>query len=445
VLLPVAVLLLVAAAPIGLALTIEDHGYDIWGIFVVGPPLLLLCLALSRRVARVTADPGVVTFLAGAAFLKVIVGPILRYSTAQAFYGKIADSAAYDLAGSVLAPDFRRLIIPELGAVSRTRFIEVLTGVVQAIIGDTRMGTYLVFSFFGFLGLLCLYLAFCEAFPGGDRRLFRWLLFLTPTMWYWPSSIGKEAFMLLCIGAATLGAVRVFAGRLSGLVIGGLGLWGTYVVRPHITLMWLCGFALAAIPIGKVANRVGGSRRWVAIVLSVAAFAFVPAAIGQVEKILKLDDLNVDSAESALGEVNRRTTEKGADFVIGSTFTPPGFAVGAVTVLARPFPWESPGVQGLLTSTETTVLYGVMAVAAWRRRHGIWQARSNRLVRLGLGYSIAFVTAFASVGNFGILARQRSLVLPFIMAIVACSTRPAPVRRVLVDEHPVEELAAAPG
>jgi hypothetical protein len=424
VLLPLACLLVVAVVPLGLALTIEDYSYDIWGAFIVGPPVMLICLALARRVARVTGELQVASFLFGAAFLKVIIGPLLRYSTAQQFYGRIADAGGYDDAGALLAPLFRRGIVPELGSVTKTTFIEVLSGVVQAFIGDTRLGNYLVFSLFGFIGLICFYLAFCEAFPEGDRRLYRLVLFLTPTLWYWPSSIGKEAFMLMCLGGATLGAVRLFSGRTSGVVLGGLGLWGTYVVRPHITLMFFCGFALAALPFGRMTARIRGSRRWVSVVLTVVAFAFVPAAIASVEELLKLDDLNVDSAETAFDEVTRRTSQGGSEFTVGSTFSPAGFGVGLVTVLLRPFPWESPGAQGLLSSAEMVVLCGILGIAAFHRARGIWAQRSNRLLRLCVGYTIAFATAFASVGNFGILARQRSLLLPFVMAVVACAKRP---------------------
>lgn len=443
VLLPLACLLLVAAVPVGLALTIEEYDYDIWGAFVVGPLALLACVAACRRVARTSGDPHIATFLLGAAFLKVIVGPLLRYGTAQQFYGRIADAARYDEAGAALAPLFRRGITGDLGQIGGTRFIEILSGLVQAVIGNTRLGTYLVFSLLGFFGLLMLYLAFCEGFPRGDRRLFRLLLFLTPTMWYWPSSIGKEAFMLLCLGAATLGTVRLFSGRLSGIVLGGLGIWGTAVVRPHGTLIFFCGFALAAIPLAHAARQAGapkisGPKRWLTVGLTIAAFAFVPAALNAVEEFLRIDDLNVDSAETAFDEVSRRTSQGGSEFRVGSTFSPAGFAIGLVTVLLRPFAWETPGAQGLLSSAEISILFGILAVAAFHRAPGIWALRTNRLLRFCVGYTIAFATAYASVGNFGILARQRSLLLPFVMMAVACSTRRHPT----TDDRVADDAAA---
>jgi hypothetical protein len=243
-------------------------------------------------------------------------------------------------------------------------------------------------------------------------------------MWYWPSSIGKEAFMLLCLGAATLGAVRIFNGRFSGVVLGGLGLWGTAVVRPHMTLIFFCGVALAVVPLGRMAAAAGRRRQWLSFVVVIGAIAFVPAAINAVEEFLRLDNLNVDSAEAAFDEVSRRTSQGGSEFSVGSTFSPAGFAVGLLTVLLRPFAWESPGAQGLMSSAEMTILFGVLAVAAVRRAGGIWRQRTNRLMRLCVGYTVAFATAFASVGNFGILARQRSLLLPFVMAMATCACRP---------------------
>ena len=174
-----------------------------------------------------------------------------------------------------------------------------------------------------------------------------------------------------------------------------------------------------------MAAAVGPRRRWLSIALVAGAIAFVPAAINTVEEFLRLDDLNVDTAETAFDEVSRRTSQGGSEFSVGSTFSPAGFGVGLVTVLLRPFAWEASGAQGLMSSAEMTILSGVLAVAAFRRARGIWRQRTSRLLRLCAGYTIAFATAFASVGNFGILARQRSLLLPFVMAAVACARRPA--------------------
>ena len=43
----------------------------------------------------------------------------------------------------------------------------------------------------------------------------------------------------------------------------------------------------------------------------------------------------------------------------------------------------------------------------------------DQLPRLALGYVLAFAAACSAVGNFGILARQRSLMFPFLFVFLA--------------------------
>ena len=412
-----AVLALVGTVPLGLAVTVDTYGYDIWGAFIWAPVLLIAAFPLCRWVARVTGEPGVVQLLMGAALLKVVGGGWARYITLQAFYEGGGDSLAYDDAAAVLAPQLRSLDLTGLGKLSGTRFMEVLTGSVQAVIGSTYLGTFLVFSALGFVGLCLFYVAFCESLPNADRSTFRLLLFFTPTMWFWPSSIGKEAFMLLCLGAATFGASRLFRGRPIGLLFGGLGLWGTIVVRPHLALILFVGVVAALIPIPE--GR-GDRRPRAAYVLPFVALLALPVVIEQAEAFLGIDDLNVDSAEDFLSEVNRRTAQGGSEFTIGDVGSPAGYTVGLITVLIRPFPWEAGGI-GLASSLEATFLVGIgVWVFATRWRAALRSLR-ERFVRLALGYVLAFAAAFSSVGNFGILARQRSLMFPFFFILVAAA------------------------
>ncbi len=419
---PAVIVALVVAVPLGLAVTIDRYGYDIWGVFVWGPVLMALCLPLVRWVARRTGEPGVVPFLLCAASLKIVIGSVLRYTTAQAFYGGLADAARYDNAGSELMDLFRQGIFTDLGKISGTRFIEVLSGVIQAVIGETRMGNFLVFSFLGFVGMVLFYVAFCEALPNGDRRLYRLLLFLTPTMWYWPSSIGKEAFMLLCLGAAAFGAARLFGGHLSGAVIGGVGLWGTMVVRPHMTMVFMVGLLFALPSFSRREER--AARPWAVRLAPLLMLLLLPAAIGTMEEFFGLDKLDADTAEDVAVEVTRRTAQGGSEYSTVDPFTPAGLTVGTGTVFFRPFPWEASGLQGLISSVEIAMIATVCSVAIWRRRNALIEGFRQRYARLGLGYTLAFGSAFAAVGNFGILVRQRSLLLPLAFILAACIPLP---------------------
>jgi hypothetical protein len=58
-----------------------------------------------------------------------------------------------------------------------------------------------------------------------------------------------------------------------------------------------------------------------------------------------------------------------------------------------------------------------------RRRRGIWQAlrhpRRRPYVAFVVVFSLLFIYAFSSIANFGILARERTQLLPFFLVLLA--------------------------
>ena len=46
-------------------------------------------------------------------------------------------------------------------------------------------------------------------------------------------------------------------------------------------------------------------------------------------------------------------------------------------------------------------------------------------VVFALAYTAMFVLAFSAIGNFGLLTRQRTQVLPFVLVLLAMPARPA--------------------
>jgi hypothetical protein len=379
-------------------------------------------------VAKRTGEPEIAGFLFAMAGLKIVVGATVRYYMVDAVYGA-GDAFRYDDAAAELVGPFRRGEFGDLGKVTGTRFLEILNGIVQALIGETMVGAFLVFSAMGFVGMCLLYLAFCEAHPTGDRTLYRRLLFLTPTLWFWPSSVGKEAFLMLCIGGMTYGFARLLTGHLLGAVPTGLGLWGAAVVRPHIALMLLVGAAVALPPAPAprgVARDTSRGRPVARLLLPLLVLLSIPAILGAAETFFDIDGLNLDSATEVRDEVTRRTSTGGSEFTAPDTSNPIGLSVAVVTVVARPFPWEGTGFQAL-AAVEGTCLAVIISVAIWRRRRGLLRALGQRWPRMAMAYVLAFAWGFAAVGNFGILARQRSLMLPFLFVVAAAARRPEEV------------------
>jgi hypothetical protein len=93
----------------------------------------------------------------------------------------------------------------------------------------------------------------------------------------------------------------------------------------------------------------------------------------------------------------------------------------------RPFPWEAGGALPAVAALEGVFLIALVV----RRRTQIWQGlatwRSNGMVITALLTWFSFSVILASLPNFGLLARQRTQVLPYLFMLL-CMVRRSPRR-----------------
>src|SRR5207247_10792824 len=123
-----------------------------------------------------------------------------------------------------LARLFRSLQFPPFPQPG-TEFMNWLTGLIFAVTTPTLLGGFVICASLGFVGSWYFYKAFRVGFPNGDHRTFAYLIFLLPTMWYWPSSLGKDGIIVLFMGISTYGLALILRSVfLRGFVIGILGL-----------------------------------------------------------------------------------------------------------------------------------------------------------------------------------------------------------------------------
>jgi len=422
---PLVAVLGMAGILVALGYGMNHTSYRVWGGFWVAPLLLLFSLPVARRAARTDGEAmGRIVLFAAAA--KVFVAPLLRYWLTFGLYGGATDALHYDQAGTILAPLFRHGNYQSLGHISGTRFLEIVTGQVYAFTGPTLLGGFMVFSWFSFLGCYLFYRAFRTTYPDGDGRRYAGLVFFFPTLFYWPSSVGKEAFMLLLLGAAALGAAQLLAGRLRGLVWLGLGVWGCAVLRPHMALLVGAGLVVAA-PIvalrgsasreGRRRGRLGGAVLMLALILSASTL------IGVAESFFHLQSLNTETAQEQFDVVTQRSGEKGSTFTPSSPNNPVGFVLSGVTVLFRPFPGEVRNAQGVLSSLEGLSLLVLCGVAGRRLARVPREIFRRPYVAFVVVYTFAFIYAFSSIANFGILARERCQLLPALFVVLCIPRR----------------------
>lgn len=368
-----------------------------------------------------------------------VVGATARYEILFRFYGGLGDAVRYyheglDLAREVwsgqlspFSPDYW-----VAGAASwwGTAFIIRLSGLVLTAIGPSLRAEFLAFSIFSLLGILCIIRAQAAAQPDAEGRLrFATWMLLWPSLWFWPSSVGKEGFLMLAIGLATMGYVGS-KGRIAWIsMLAGLAM--AFAVRPHVAAV-LAVSALAA----NWMERWGrfGLRQiaetLVALVLAVIAFDGMKAQFGLEEA--DLEGL-VEFVEFRAGQ-----TLAGGSNIGGVPLGPEGAPLAFVNVWMRPFPWEAHNLTSAMAAGELLVFWAV----AWRRRSAVWLAlrrwRHHRLLRFAIPMLVLYTLMIGlTFGNLGIIARQRVLVFPWMLLIATTAPMPSVASKQAGDSVPV--------
>lgn len=398
---------------------------------VAAPILLAVVFPISRYLGRREAafDLGSI----------IVAGTIARVGATLIRDANAADGAVYFSVGRQLSSAFRAM---QFGVdtgreIPGTGFIRYLSGLVQVITLNDRFATFLVFTGFSVAGTIFFYLAFARGLPDGQRQRYAALVFLWPSLVYWPSSLGKEAWMLLCIGAASYGVARVLSGGVArGTLLAVVGVLGTSMVRPHVSMIVMAAAAVAVLIrkpavttklVGgrRVIRTVGGGAKVVAIVLVLIGGGFLAT---QTQKVLKLDDSSTDSIGSGLEATEAQTSQGNSAFRPFTASNPANYPAAAVTVVFRPFPFEARGVESLLSASEGVLLLVLFLTSLPRLVHLPRLMRREAYVAYALALVLVFVYAFSAIGNFGILARQRTQVLPLVFVLV-CLPVAAAARR----------------
>ena len=406
------------------------------------PVLLAASWPAFTRQARRERDPTLVRLLVAALLLKLF-GSLVRYWVAVAFYDSNADAFEYHRVGVDLAMRFRAGNFDTgLPSLSGTEFISFFTGITYTITGPSIFAGFLLYSWLAFGGMFYLYRAFTIAIPDGRKRSYARLLFFMPSMLYWPSSIGKEAWMLFTLGLAAFGTARLLTGRpWRGMALAGVAMWLAAIVRAHVSGMVVLGLVVAYL-FARPPRRLGALGPAVKMVALAALLVVAVGLLGRTQSYLLEKGIDpADGVTGVLAETGRRTTQGGSGFEAPSTGASLAkLPFAAVTILFRPFLFEVHNAQAAITALESTLLLALVLA----RRRAIWQAvrhlRRYPYVAFILVYSALFVVAFSSIGNFGILARERTQLLPFFLVLLAVpasrarpATTPAPTRDRRVD------------
>ena len=396
------------------------EAYNPIGGLLVAALLIPLTIPILKRESLRQGDRKLLTLLIIAFALKM-AGAVLRHYVAFDVYAGGSDAAGYHGNGVQIMESFRAGVFDTgLASLSDTDFIRFFTGLIYTVIGPTSYGGFLVYAWLSFLGMFLCYRAFCIAVPEGRSRTYGRLLFFLPSMLFWPSSIGKEAWMLFALGIAAFGAARVLSGNaLRGLPIAGLGLWLGTLIRPHVPGMLGAGLLIAFL-LGRRYERFRPIRPAVKVITLGVLLAASLVLVSRTEGFLNAGDiLSFEGVTSALEKTAERADHGGSEFDPPIVRSPVDLPPAFVTVLYRPFVFEANNQLALLTAIEGAWL---LLFTVWRLRWGIAALRSMRrqpYVALAVGYTLLFVVAFSSMPNFGLLARQRVQLFPFFLVLLS--------------------------
>ncbi len=378
----------------------------------------LLISAVGRTMRR-EADESWLPRWVVLGFLAKIAGTFARYYMVLFLYGA-GDSLRYYSTAVRLAEQWREGQIPALtgdGSLG-TQVVEAATGGLFAIATPSLLGGFVIFAIISYLGQLGLYAAFRRWAQPHQLKPYAFLVFFLPTYAFWPSSIGKDALIVLALGIGAYSVARLLENfELRWVLPVGLSLLGLGLVRIHIAA--LVAIALVgAVIVSKLRIGAGFLARGRKFITFAGAAAAVVLAITLIPDIVGLELSSAGDIVPFTDEITRRTSEDGT-VASGNPVRSIVDVPEAVTlVLFRPFVFEATEVQHLLAAAETTLvlLLTIWKLPAMIRNWRQWR-RNGYLVFCTL-YVLGFAVAFSVVRNLGIIARQRGQVLAFFLAVV---------------------------
>lgn len=358
-------------------------------------------------------------------FVVKMAGAMARYYMVAVLY-EAGDSFAYHEAGQIMARAWRGFSIPVSDAGSLgTAFTEVATGFIYAIYTPTYFGSFLIFATLSFAGQILFYSAFRPWMSSRKQKLYALAIFFLPSMIFWPSSPGKDALMVLFLGAASYGASRLLRKTsFASLLIIAPALFLAASIRPHIAGVFGLALVLALL-FGKTGQMLSGPKRTALFLLSVAGAVAVLAAFASTFSVSLEGGGGTQDLGGFLEDVSEQTSTGGSE-ITGGSISLSRLPIAIITVLFRPLIHEGTSPQVLMSALEGTFLLGLVIYKfpqMWRNKRLL---REKSLLMVYFFYTGGFIVGFSAILNLGILARQRVQVLPMFLALLVALGWPEP-------------------
>jgi hypothetical protein len=285
-----------------------------------------------------------------------------------------------------------------------TLFIITLVQFIKSYLGGSFFDYFLLFQAVGFWGILFIMRAFDHIHEELGQPLFKpiYLILFLPGIHYWTSSIGKDPLMFFAAAVCTWAAFRLQTRYLAF----GAAVALASLVRPHIALLALVALALTVL----LARKTSLLMRSALIAVVLAGTASVAGLVEGLVTGLNFSD--VDSVSEALESKSQVSEESGGDLsIMGASFP-----VKLLSLLFRPFFFDSSGVFGYVASLENAVLLGVMLTLLWQWRTALAVTRAAMFARFAFFYFVMITGLLAMVNyNVGLGLRQKMMMMPALL------------------------------
>ena len=380
--------------------------------------LVVASVPIARRVAKREGDPRLYRLLILAAIAHLFFCGVQLYIVNHVYHG-ITDYNRYINQGALLSKRFHQFnfstagINPPINVLGEGS-VSIAAGVVMAIVGVNKLALLFVFSWLAFLATIGFFRAFSVTFPEANHYRYAVLVFFLPSLLFWTAGISKETMMYLSMGMMASGAARILSHQRAGaslLVVGTI--IGIYV-RPQELLLFMGAFVAAGFFRRRSsARRMRGLRRIAFMALQVVLLLAALSLSQQLAKHAPVFNLN-KLAQNNIGQKSSLNYHPG----------PTGYPKDVYTVIFDPLPFNAHGSTQRIAAFENTVIL-FLFLTGIRRIKALPRAAFTRpYVLMCFLYSVTFPYAFAALNNLGLIDRERVLLLPFLLVLLAIPVSP---------------------
>jgi hypothetical protein len=379
--------------------------------------LFFATMPMARRLAEQERDQRLFAIVMASLLLHLLAGPAQIYFVDHYYHG-ISDYNRYVNQGKLIGQQFDHFNFSLAGTNQKflgAGSVSVFAGAVFALVGVNKLAGFLIFGWFAFIGTLGFYRAYANTFPESSHRRYAYLIFFLPSLIFWTAGVSKESVMYLSIGLAADGASRILARKPRGVLLLVVGIAVGVYVRPQELLLFTGATAAATLFRPRAQGR---SLRLVRFVALAAAEAVLLVVVITITGKLAKQGTPVFSLKAVAA--NNAGQSSSIPYHPG----PKGYPYDIYAVLFDPQLFNAHSTSQRIAALENTVIL-VLILTSWRRLLRLPRVALTRPYVMVAFLDLAgFCYAFAALSNLGLIDRERTLVLPFLLVLLAIPVSP---------------------